>query len=59
MSRRVIPSEGQAEQIGMAATGGIRDRDFTVFQYDYKSAGLTLFGVEIAKTKQVITTFNP
>lgn len=55
---KIIPSEDQAEAVGEKVTGGKRDRDFTVFQYELRPERITAFGVKL-KTGQLVTRFNP
>ena len=49
-----IPSEAQAEQIGVRLTAGERDAHFTVFRYIDRRTRLTLFGVEIRQTGRLV-----
>lgn len=51
---RPLVSEEQAERAGRQHTGGEPGRDFTVFCYRDRASNLTLFGFQIAATKQII-----
>jgi hypothetical protein len=53
---RLIISEEEAERLGEEITGKARDRGFTVFLYRKSPENLTLFGVEIKATREIITT---
>ena len=50
----IIPSEDQAEAVGIERTGGERGSEFEVFFYIQKRTNLTLFMVRIARTNEII-----
>lgn len=54
--KKLIPSEAQAEELGERLTSGARGREFEVFWYEHRPTRLTLFYVQVSKTKQTITT---
>jgi hypothetical protein len=51
---KLIVSEDAAEKVGRTLTGGERDKDFVVFHYKDDASKLTVFGVEIAKTGNIV-----
>lgn len=51
----VFASECQAERAGAKETGGVRNKHFTVFQYEQPRTRLTLFGYTITATGKSVT----